>query len=65
MRFARSLAGEEYGRVMAWEEKPDVAVSYRGKKNTTLGDSVLISNVCREKSTKSLRVSMSISPNDT
>lgn len=28
MRFARSLAGEEYGRVMAWGEKPDVAVSY-------------------------------------
>ncbi|KAI7778898.1 hypothetical protein LA080_001503 [Diaporthe eres] len=25
MRFARSLAGQEYGRVMAWGEKPDVA----------------------------------------
>lgn len=29
MRFARSLAGQEYGRVMAWGEKPDVAVSHK------------------------------------
>lgn len=35
MRFARSLAGQEYGRVMAWQEKPDVAVRDETEKKGT------------------------------
>lgn len=65
MRFARSVAGEEYGRVMAWEEKPDVAVSCKGKEKTILKDRVLTSSEHREKSAKSPHASMSISRNDT
>lgn len=38
MRFARSLAGQEYGRVMGWGEKPDVAVSYKNETGQYRGN---------------------------
>lgn len=32
MRFARSLAGQEYGRISAWGEKPEIAVGCTPRK---------------------------------